>query len=284
MPDISLAGKVIIVTGGGQGLGRAMALGLAEAGAVVVAAELIRQDMEAAKPEAAARRGKGRVHRVHADIRKPEDCRQTVEETVEKFGAIHGLINNAGLTPTFINPNHVDPGQAPPKFWETEEHIVQAVMDTNYVGASHMARLVAPRLVAQGWGRIVNVTTMFETMVRPGTSSYGASKAALEMASVVWNLDLAGTGVTVNILNPGGAADTAGVAHVRRAAARRGTLPRLMPPGQMVAPAVWLCSDESDGVTGMRFDASPWNAAKPPGEEAKRIGQLLGFQPHTAFV
>ncbi|MDP6429957.1 MAG: SDR family oxidoreductase [Rhodospirillales bacterium] len=281
MPGISLAGKVIIVTGGGRGLGRAMVLGLAEAGAVAVAAELIAEDMQAAEPEA-ARSGKGRVHRIDADIRKPEDCRRAVEETVEKFGAVHGLINNAGLTPTFINPDLVDPDQAPPKFWETADGIVQAVIDSNYVGASQMARLVAPRLAAQGWGRIVNVTTMFETMVRPGTSSYGASKAALEMASVVWNSDLAGTGVTVNILNPGGAADTAGVAHVRREAARRGTLPPLMPPQQMVAPAVWLCSEESDGVTGMRFDASPWNAAKPPGEEAKRIGRPLGFQPHAA--
>ena len=160
MPDISLTGKVIIVTGGGQGLGRAMALGLAEAGAVVVAAELIREDMEAAKPEAVTFSGKGGIHGVHADIRKPEDCRRAVEETVELFGGVHGLINNAGLTPTFINPTYVDPDLAPPKFWETPDHIVQAVVDTNYVGASQMTRLVAPRLVAQGWGRIVNVTTM----------------------------------------------------------------------------------------------------------------------------
>ena len=157
---ISLAGKVIIVTGGGQGLGRAMVLGLAEAGAVVVAAELIGEDMEPARPEVAGRSEKGKVHRVLADIRKPEDCQRAVEETVELFGGVHGLINNAGLTPTFINPNYVDPDLEPPKFWETQDHIVQAVVDTNYVGASQMARLVAPRLVAQGWGRIVNVTTM----------------------------------------------------------------------------------------------------------------------------
>ena len=72
-----------------------------------------------------------------------------------------------------------------------------------------MAKALVPRLIAQGWGRIVNITTSHGTMVtRAGRPPYGPTKAALEAATVIWAKDLAGTGVTVNALLPGGAADT----------------------------------------------------------------------------
>lgn len=274
MSNLSLNGKVVVVTGGGRGLGLAMARGLAGAGADVVAPTHIESDVA----EFAGSEEGGSILPVLVDLRDPPQCRKVVDETLSRFGAVHGLINNAGLAPAIIAPDHNDPDQPRPKFWDTADDMVQAVVATNYVAANRMASLIAPHMVKAGWGRIVNVTTMIETMHRPGFSCYGASKAALEMASEIWTQDLAGTGVTVNILNPGGAADTAGLALARREAARRGLVEPLIPADKMVAPAIWLCSDESDGISGMRFDADPWDAAKPPGAEAKRIGRPLGLR------
>jgi NAD(P)-dependent dehydrogenase (short-subunit alcohol dehydrogenase family) len=88
-----------------------------------------------------------------------------------------------------------------------------------------MARRVAPMMVEPGWGRIVNVTTKLDTMNRPHTSSYGASKAALEMATEVWAKEVEGTGSTINIVNPGAGANTPGMADEMRAMSREGRAP-----------------------------------------------------------
>jgi NAD(P)-dependent dehydrogenase (short-subunit alcohol dehydrogenase family) len=82
------------------------------------------------------------------------------------------------------------------------------IVDTNVNGPFLMAREVAPHMLKQGWGRIINISMNHETMRRAGFSPYGPSKAALESETIIWAQDLAGTGVTVNSLLPGGAADT----------------------------------------------------------------------------
>lgn len=278
MSNESPRGKVIIVTGGGRGLGLAMARGLAAAGAHVVAPTHVQGDVDDLAGSDAGSEAGGSILGVLTDLRDPAQCRAVVDETISRYGAVHGLINNAGLAPAVIAPDHVAPDQPRPKFWETPDDMVQAVMETNYVAANRMASLVAPHMVAAGWGRIINVTTMIETMTKPGYSCYGASKAALEMASGIWRQDLDGTGVTVNILNPGGGADTAGLSLARREGTRRGIMEPLMSPEKMAAPAVWLCSAESDGISGMRYDAIDWDEALPPGAEAERIGRPLGLR------
>jgi 3-oxoacyl-[acyl-carrier protein] reductase len=278
MSDISLHGKVIVVTGGGRGLGLAMVRGLAAAGADVVVPTHIQSDVHDLSQSAAQPEGGGSVRPIHVNLRDPGQCEDAVSGTIAQFGKIHGLINNAGVAPAFIAPDHNDPDQPRPKFWDTDDDIVQTVLETNYIAANRMASLVAPHMVAAGWGRIINVTTMIETMHRPGFSCYGASKAALEMASEIWHQDMAGTGVTVNILNPGGPADTEGLALARREATRRGVMGPLVEPEKMAAPAIWLCSDDSDGISGMRYDADPWDATQPPATEAERIGRPLGLR------
>jgi 3-oxoacyl-[acyl-carrier protein] reductase len=86
------------------------------------------------------------------------------------------------------------------RFWQVDDEIVDNVITTNYVAADRLARRVAPAMIERGWGRIVNVTTKLDTMNRIGTHPYGASKAALELATEVWAKDAAGTGMTVNIV------------------------------------------------------------------------------------
>src|SRR6202023_763490 len=181
--------------------------GLADAGHGVVAVGHIAEDIDRLAAEIAGTPQGERVQPMLADLRRPADCDRVFEAAETRFGALDVLINNAGLTLTYIDPER-GRRSAPPKFWEASDAVVQAVMDTNYVAADQMARRAAPRMVHRGWGRIINVTTMLTTMNRVGFCPYGASKAALEMATEVWAKELAGTGVTVNCLNPGGGANT----------------------------------------------------------------------------
>lgn len=279
MPEYDLRGRTAIVTGAGRGLGRAMTEALIEAGANVVAAAHIDDDF--ADLEAACAGGPGKLACVTADIRKPGDCDRVVQSALESFGAVHALVNNAGLTFTYITPDayrreaYIERNEYP-KFYEANDEIIQNVLDTNYVGADQLARRVAPLMVEQGWGRIVNVTTMYRTMTRQGASPYGPSKAALECATEIWAKDLAGTGVTVNILNPGAGAATPGMAEEMKERSAKMENPILIEADLMKAPIVWLLSDATDSLTSMRYDAKPWDPSKPAAEEAERIGAKAG--------
>jgi NAD(P)-dependent dehydrogenase (short-subunit alcohol dehydrogenase family) len=279
--DIRLDGKTAIVTGGGRGLGRAMALALLEAGANVVVADVVDDDLQqlAAHAAAVANNHKhGVLACVAVDIRQAQDCRRVIAAALERFAHIDILINNAGLLPSYAWPGRFLDGAPPAKFWHLADDVVQDVIDTNFVAHDRMTRYAVPHMIAQGWGRIVNVTTRLTTMNRTGGSPYGASKAALEMASEIWMKDLHGTGVTVNILNPGAAADTPGFAsdEEKRLATASGRL-QMMHPDQMRAPVVWLVSDATNGINGMRYDAVSWDAARPAAEQALLHGRALGF-------
>jgi NAD(P)-dependent dehydrogenase (short-subunit alcohol dehydrogenase family) len=270
--DASLSGQVAIVTGAGRGLGRGMALGLARLGAIVVGPAHIASDFGGLKPTDAL---PGRIIPVHADLRRSADC-DAVVKAAQDAGGVHILVSNAGLTLTYICPD-LYRRPAPPKFWEASDEIVQNVMDANFVAADKLARRVAPTMVKQGWGRIINVTTMLQTMSRVGFSPYGPSKAALEMASQVWAKELEGSGVTVNIVNPGAGANTPGMAEEIRRASREGRVDRLVEPEDMVAPLAWVVSRAADNINGMRYDAKRWDASLPPAEAARRCGRPAGF-------
>ena len=168
----------------------------------------------------------------------------------------------------------------PQKFWQVADDIARAVIETNYIAADQMARRVAPAMVEEGWGRIINVTTKLDTMNRPHTSPYGASKAALEMATEVWAKEVEGTGLTINIVNPGAGANTPGMAEEMRAMSREGRAPRLVEPEEMVPPLLYVVSPEADNVNGWRFDANLWDPSLPPAEAARRASRPAGFEMH----
>lgn len=270
--------RVAIVTGGLRGLGRGMTLGLASSGVRVLAVGHLQEDVTAMQ-------GHENVRPMVADIRAPAACDAVVSEALSAFGRLDILVNNAGLTFTYIDPDRFTNG--PRKFWEIGDEVIQNVMDTNYVAADQMTRRVAPILLKQGWGRIVNVTTKLDTMNRAGSVPYGSSKAALEMATEIWAKELAGTGVTVNIVNPGAGANTPGMSQVMRDWSREGRAPRLVEPDEMVPPLLYVVSDAANAVNGYRFDALTWDSAVPPAEAARRNGRPAGFvlhpQDETAF-
>jgi 3-oxoacyl-[acyl-carrier protein] reductase len=124
------------------------------------------------------------------------------------------------------------------------------------------------------------VTTKLDTMNRPHTSPYGASKAALEMATEVWAKEVDGTGLTINIVNPGAGANTPGMAEEMRAMSREARVPRLVEPDEMVAPLLYVVSAEADDVNGWRFDANLWDPSLPPAQAARRAGRPAGFEMH----
>lgn len=262
---------VVIVTGAARGLGRAMTLALAAAGTRVAAMDLDKSDVEMGKTLAIAReRGVDRaILPLQGDVTNPHDCAAVIEETVKRFGAVHGLVNNAGRGMQDIGRVLVGPKT---KFFEVDIDTWRGTFDANVNGPFIMAKLLAPRLIAQGWGRIVNIVTSYVTMSWGGGSPYGPTKAALEMATAVWAQDLAGTGVTVNALLPGGAADTRMIPSDEisdRSA--------LVQPEAMGPPIIWLMSAGSDGVTGKRFIAKDWNSQIEPTEAARRVGFRAGW-------
>jgi 3-oxoacyl-[acyl-carrier protein] reductase len=266
-----------IVTGGLRGLGRAMALGLAREGHRVLAVGHIETDVAEIERAAAGTGLADRLCAIVADLRRTPECDRTVAAAEARFGAIDILVNNAGLTFTYIDPARYRRPSIQ-KFWEVDDEIIENVVATNLLAADRLARRVAPGMAARGWGRIVNVTTKLDTMNRAGTHPYGATKAALEMATEVWAKETDGTGLTINIVNPGAGANTPGMAEEMRQMSREGRAARLVEPDEMVPPLLYVVSGAADAVNGWRFDANLWDASLPPAEAARRAGRPAGFE------
>jgi NAD(P)-dependent dehydrogenase (short-subunit alcohol dehydrogenase family) len=261
----------VIVTGGARGLGRAMALGLAKCGLRVAIADLpsSRVAMGELIDLARAQRLHDKIHTIDCDVTRWDDCSAAVRSAVERFGAVHGLVNNAGVGMQHIGNVIVG---ARKKFHEVDAETWRNAIDVNLNGPFMMAKAIVPILVAQGWGRIVNIQTSSYTMMMEGFSPYGPSKAALEAATVVWAKDLTGTGVTVNALAPGGPANTRMIPSTE--VADRATL---IQPEVMIAPIAWLMSPRSDGVTGRRIIAKEWDAARLASEPPQNVGTPAGW-------
>jgi NAD(P)-dependent dehydrogenase (short-subunit alcohol dehydrogenase family) len=264
-----LSGKTAIVTGGGRGLGRAMALGLARAGAnVIITAACGRREIETVADEAKSSRA-GIVRGLMADVTSEEDDQFVVSEAIREFGAIHILVNNAGRGMRFVSENFLD---TPTKVWQTDPAVWRMIIDTNVTGPFLMARAVLPHMLKQHWGRIINISMNYETMRRAGFSPYGPSKAALESETIIWAQDLAETGVTVNSLLPGGATDTGMVPRDIAPEVRR----QLLRPEIVVQPLLWLTSEMANEVTGARFVASLWDSSLPPALAAEKARSTAG--------
>jgi 3-oxoacyl-[acyl-carrier protein] reductase len=267
--NVRLEGKVALVTGGGGVLGGAMAEALLQAGASVLLADV---DGDAAISAATGFADKfaGRVTAVTCDITKEADCDRAVTLAAEKFGGLHVLVNNAGKGPAHIERA---PKTKSFKFWEADPDAWREIIDINVNGTYLMARAATPHLVKNGWGRIVNISTGISMMQRVEASPYGVSKAAIESETMIWAQDLAGTGVTVNSLQPGGAIDTPFFHEAgRKAMVAQGRKPQL--PSILASPIVWLASEHSDDCTGNRMVARQWDDSLPVHEAAAQALEI----------
>ena len=243
---VDLRERVAIVTGGGRGIGRAIALGYARAGGdVVISAARHRDEADAVAAESAAL--PGRIEAVQADVTVPADVERLVEAALSLRGRIDVLVNNAARGMRFVNERFMT---EPRPFWEADPAAWRLVMETNTVGVFLMSRAVVGHMIGAGRGSIVNVTINHATMARRGFSPYGPSKAALEAMTEVWAQELDGTGVVINLLAPGGATATGMVPDGAPASLE------LLPAEIVVTGALYLAVTDRSGqrIVGTEWD------------------------------
>jgi NAD(P)-dependent dehydrogenase (short-subunit alcohol dehydrogenase family) len=232
--------KRVLVTGGTSGLGLAMADALARSGAAVAVTS-----RSAGRAAEAAARLPGAIG-IECDARDDASVARAVEEAWSRLGGIDMLVNNAGIGMRTVNPRFLS---EPQPFWKVSPDGFRAVVDTNLTGYFLAAREVTPRMLVAGHGRIVNISMNHATMTRAGFVPYGPSRAGAESLSRIMAADLRGTGVTVNMLLPGGATRTGMVPP------GAGDRP-LLDPDVMGPPIVWLASAEAGDAHDERIVAT----------------------------
>ena len=258
--------KAAIVTGAASGLGRAMALGLVESGMDVVAVD--RNEPALAALATARKGGAGSILPVPADLAQPGAPDRIVAAAMDAFGRIDVLVNNAGIGQSSVR---ADQRRNPIRFWDATPEQWTRFLAVNATAPIMMARAVAPHMLRARQGRIVTVTTSLGTMVRAGYLLYGSSKAAAESATAIMAADLAGTGVTANVLVPGGVTNTPLVGD------DAGDRAKMLQPEIMVPPLLWLVSDAAAAVTAKRFIAADWDTSLPAAKAAEKAGAPIAW-------
>ena len=256
--------RAAIVTGAAGGIGRELVLGLLGNGIRVAAVDRDARGLTDLAQAAQQRQQGANLMTIEADLGRDESIDEIVAKARGRFGAIDILVNNAGVGQATMRR---DNRQVPIRFWEVtpEQWKLFVAVHTNAPMA--LSRALVHDMIHQKWGRIVNVTTSLGTMIREGAPTYGPSKAALEAFSAIMAKDLAGTGVTVNVLVPGGVTNTPMVpleAGYDRA--------EMIQPAVMAPPLNWLVSDAAGNVTGRRFLAVHWDPSLSPEQAAAKAG------------
>lgn len=263
----SIKGKVIVISGGGRGLGRAMALGLVKAGArVLLTAAREGDELIQTAQDCQSIGGEDCVASIKADVSDVYDCQRVMDVGLRKWGHLHMLINNAGRGMSYVDSNFV---KARPPFWTIGNEIWEMIVDTNLNGVFNMSKAATPYFLKEGWGRIVNISTSLVTMQRKGYSPYGSTKWAVEGLTMIMAQDFEDTDITANILIPGGATDTAMIPGNVGDKSRAGADGNLFEPDIMVPPAQYLASSLSDKKNGFRYVAKLWNSSLQPEEAAE---------------
>ena len=260
-----LEGKIAIVTGAAspRGLGRAMTEALVRAGARVSMMDINQQWLDESSNYMREIGGDDCVMTQIVDVTSITEAERSIELTIKELGGLHILVNNAGIAPR----NMLMGGGTKNNFWEVSPQEWDRVVAVNSSGPFYMTRTAEPHMLAQGWGRVIGVTTSMNTMYREGGTPYGPSKAAHEALVAMASRELEGTGVTVNVLVPGGMASTDLIpddADHERA--------NMIQPEVMQAPVVWLASEASDGINGRRFIGYYWNEDLPLEERLEKAG------------
>ncbi len=256
--------RIVLLTGAAGGLGKVMTQALLKDGHSIAAVD---RDAAGLDRLQQALGTADRLCAIAADLATEAGCTQAIEAARRRFGTITALINNAGIGMSAIRPDaearHPGIEELTPEIWDWFFAI--------FVRAPVMlTRAVLPMMRKDRFGRIVNNTTSYVTMLR--VLPYGSAKAALESASAVWAKEVEGSGITVNVLIPGGPTDTPLISDASGWPREKMLRPEIMGP-----PISWLISDASAGCNGQRIMAARWDARLAPAEAAKRASRPIGW-------
>jgi len=246
---LALSGRRALVTGGGRGIGRAVALDLGRAGAAVAVAARTRAEVETVAAEIGGEGG--RAAALTIDVADPESVRAAFAQAREALGGIDILVSGAGVAPT-----------AP--LARTSDAVWRQVLETNLSGVFYCLREALPEMTARGWGRVVNLASIAGKTGYPYIGAYAASKHGVLGLTKCAALEVATTGVTVNAVCPG-YVDTpmleAGVARIvektgltqeeaRRRLADMSPQRRLYTAEEVSALVLFLCGEAAGGING----------------------------------
>ena len=244
MNQIDLKGKTAIITGGARGIGYAITQRLLESGASCCIWD---RDAAAGSAAVATLSAKGRVHAVTVDLAQPESVRAALDATCSQFSQIELLVNNAGVA------------GATKKTWELSPEEWQQVLQINLFAVYLCCHAVVPKMLAQGYGRIVNIASIAGKEGNPNASHYSATKAGVIALTKSLGKELAQSGILVNCITP---------AVIQTDILKQVTSQHIdymlskIPMGRFgrteeaAAMVAWLCSEECSFSTGAVFDLS----------------------------
>jgi NAD(P)-dependent dehydrogenase (short-subunit alcohol dehydrogenase family) len=243
----SLKGKAAIVTGGGRGIGKAIAQGFAKAGAKVAITSRKINDLEACAAE--IRSFGGEALAVQAHLAKVEEIHRMVGTVLDKFGRIDILVNNAGTSPAMGS------------VLDSEERLWDTVINLNLKGLYYTSQAVARVMKKQGGGRIINVASIDGFKPEPGVSIYSISKAGVRMVTQAFAAELAPHNIRVNTIAPGPISTKMLDSHwfhlppeeaqkAKEALGKLTPLGRVGEPEEIAGAVIYLASDASSYTTG----------------------------------
>ena len=235
-----LTGRVALVTGGNKGLGKAMARGLAEAGADIVIASRHEEELKSALAEILAGTGRKGAYFV-TDVSKRDEVKKLAADAVSKMGKVDILVNNAGMN-------------APQGIDEITDETWDRVLEVNLSSTMALTRALVPGMKERRWGRVVHISSIMSVVSKEKRNVYSATKAALNGMTMASSLDLGPYNVTVNCIAPGPFLTDMPMsvlsAEEKKAFADRTALGRWAQPQELAGPIVLLCSEAGSYITG----------------------------------